>query len=254
MLYLANASAEVDPAELIKNKEIGFDVTLGTKLDTSLPFTDQNGKVVTLGSLLKPGQPTLFVPMYFGCPRLCGLLINGFLQLIKELDLKQGSEYNVVTLSFDPTEDAALALKKQETILHDVHRSDVTAKTWTFLTGKQEQIQALLAQAGFKYKFAEGEYLHASGFFVLTPEGKISQYFTGIDFSPWDVRLAMVEASNGGIGGAVDHILLYCYDFDPVRGKYTLTAFNILRFGTLFAVILFFLVAVKLSRRVARKK
>ena len=191
--------------------------------------------------------------MYYSCPRLCGLLINGFVDLVKEMDLKLGSEYNIVTLSFDPTEKPDLAKKKQTSVIEAVHRSDVTSASWHFLTGKEENIRTLLNQAGFRYKFEAGEYLHSSGFFILTPEGQISQYFTGIQYSAWDVRLAMVEASQGGIGSAVDHILLYCYDFDPINGKYTLTAFNILRGGSLFAVILFVLVAVKLSRRVVRK-
>jgi protein SCO1/2 len=250
--YTKFAFSEVDPAEAIKNKEIGFETALGTKLDTQIPFTDEDGNQTSLSSLLKPAQPTLFVPMYFSCPRLCGLLMNGFIELIRKLDLKQGSEYNVVTLSFDPTEDSKLAKDKQQTVLKEIDRSDITPKSWRFLTGKEENIKKLLDQAGYKYKFAEGEYLHSSGFFILTSEGEISQYFTGIDFSAWDVRLAMVEASKGGIGSAVDHILLYCYDFDPSKGKYTLTAFNVLRFGTLFAVILFFIVAVKLSRRVVK--
>ena len=247
------AHAEVDAAELIKTKEIGFVTTLGTKLDTSIPFQDESGQSVTLENLLKPAQPTIFVPVYYGCPRLCGLLMNGFVELVKKLELKQGIEYNVVTLSFDPTEDSVLAKKKQESVLKEVHRTDVTDKTWRFLTGKEENIRALLNQAGFKYKFAEGEYLHSTGFFILTPQVEISQYFTGIEFSPWDVRLAMVDASKGGIGSTVDHILLYCFDFDPAKGKYTLTAFNVLRGGSLFAVILFILIAVKLSRRVVRK-
>ena len=246
--------AEVDPAEAIKNKEIGFVTELGTQLDTSIPFTDENGTEVSLSSLLKPAQPTIFVPMYFGCPRLCGLLIGGFVDLVKNLKLKQGVEYNIVTLSFDPTEDAALAKKKQSTVLSDVNREDVTPATWHFLTGKQENIKRLLDQAGYRYKFEAGEFLHSSGYFILTPQGEISQYFTGIEFSPWDVRLAMVDASKGGIGSAVDHILLYCYDFDPVKGKYTLTAFNVLRYGTLIAVILFFLVTYKVSKKVVRNR
>lgn len=243
----------VDPAELIKNKDIGFVTKLGTKLDTSLKFIDETGNEVSLSSILTSKIPTIFAPMYYSCPRLCGLLINGLVDLVKRIDLKMGDQYRVISFSFDPTENSELAKQKSESVVKAVDRADVTGANWHFLTGKEENIKALLEQAGYRYKFSAGEYLHSSGFFVLTPQGEISQYFTGIEFSPWDVRLSLIDASQGSIGSTMDHILLYCFDFDPVRGRYTWVAFNILRGGAAVSVVLFGIVAVMLSRKVTKR-
>ena len=250
----AETSQEVDPAELIKNKEIGFSTVLGTKLPLDVKFIKQDGKEIKFGEILRVKTPTLLVPMYFGCPRLCGLLTDGFLDLIKDLDLNLGREYNIVILSFDPTEDSKLASDKAVSIYQALQSKEASVENISLLTGNKESIASILDAAGYKFKFVAGEYLHSSGFFVLTPEGEISQYFTGIQFAPWDVRLSIVEASKGAIGSTVDHILLYCFDFDPAKGKYTWVAFNILRVGTLLAVALFVIVAVLLAKRVGRRK
>jgi protein SCO1/2 len=250
----SESNQQVDPAELIKSKEIGFSTTLGAQLPLQTIFIKQDGKQVKFGELLTPQKPTLLVPMYFGCPRLCGLLTEGFLELIKELELKLGQEYNIVFLSFDPTEDSKLASEKAVNIYAALKPIEANVENISLITGTKESIASILDAAGYKFKFVAGEYLHSSGFFVLTPEGQISQYFTGIQFAPWDVRLSIVEASKGAIGSTVDHILLYCFDFDPTKGKYTWVAFNILRVGTLLAVALFVIVAVLLAKRVGRRK
>ncbi len=243
-----------DPAELIKSGEVGFEVTLGNKLPLITGVTNQNGKEIQLDSLFINKKPTVFVPMYFGCPRLCGLLIDGFLSLVKELNLKAGTDYNIVFFSFDPTETHQLALEKSETIYKELNLNEDSLKSNVqFITASKDSIESIIKSLGFKYKFVSGEYVHSAGFYVLTPQGEISQYFTGIQFPAWDVRLAVIEASKGSIGSTIDHVLLYCFDFDPTKGKYTWAAFNVLRIGTLLALALFCLIAVKLAKKAKLK-
>lgn len=246
------ASALTDPASTIQEKKIGFFTELGAKVDPNLTFTDASGRSVTIGSLLKSNVPTIITPMYYGCPRLCGLLLNGFIDLVKKMKLSMGSEYNVITVSFDPSEAAELAKGKEQSVFEEVSRSDVNQENWHFLVGGEQNIKALMDQLGFHYQKDGEEYAHSSGIIVLTPQGEISQYFTGIEFSPWDVRLSLIEASKGSIGSAIDHILLFCYRFDPTQGKYTWVAFNVLRGGVLAAVLLFAYVAYFFSKRVKR--
>lgn len=236
----------------VADKKIGFVTVLGSKIDGTLTFTDAEGKVVPLSSLMSPQIPTIILPVYYGCPRLCGLLMNGFVDLVKKMNLKMGSEYKVITVSFDPLETPDLAKGKSNSVYAEVGREDANASNWHFLVGAELAIKTLMEQIGFRYQKDGDEYAHSSGFIILTPHGEISQYFTGIEFSPWDVRLSLIEASQGSIGSAIDHVLLFCYRFDPSKGKYTWAAFNFLRSGVLASVLLCIGVVYMYSRRARR--
>lgn len=244
------ASALTDPAAVLKKQEIGFYTKLGTKIDTTLPFTNADGQDVQLSSLFRPGIPTIILPVYYGCPRLCGFLLSGFVDLVKKMNLLMGKEYNVIAVSFNPDDKAADAKEKSNSVLSEVGRPEANSANWSFLVGKQEYIAKLMDQLGFRYEKDGDEYAHASGIIIVTPTGEISQYFTGIEFSPWDVRLSLIEASRGSVGSTIDHILLFCYKFDPTKGKYTLIAFNVLRGGVLAAIGLFFAAVFVFSKRI----
>ncbi len=249
LMPVVTAALTENIGEKVETKKIGFVTVLGGKLDKTLTFTDAEGKTVTLGDLLTPGIPTIFVPVYYSCPRLCGLLLNGFVELIKKIDLTMGTEYKVITLSFKPEETADLAKGKSNSVFAEINRPDVNTSNWRFLVGAEANIKQLMDQIGFRYEKDGDEYAHSSGFIVLTPDGEISQYFTGIEFPAWDVRLSLVEASKGSIGSTIDHILLFCYSFDPSKGKYTWVAFNILRIGVLASVLLCIALVFMYSRR-----
>lgn len=235
------------PAEELK--EAGINTELGTQVDLNLSFIDASGASRTLGSLFEGNKPLVVIPAYYHCPRLCGLLLNGAVSLFSALELSLGEEYQVVTISFNPREGAALAAQRQAQYQEMLSSQGVDASAWKFLVDKDSSVKALMKSLGFHYKEDKQDFAHSAALFILTPDGRISQYFTGIEFSPWDVRLALVEASMGSIGSALDHVLLFCFRFDPLKGRYTLVAQNIMRAGGALTLIFLTGLIVTLRRR-----
>ena len=217
--------------------DIKIEPKLGTQIDLALKFTDSDGKEVQLRDLLRPTIPVIVTPVYYKCKSLCGLLINGFIALLEKLDLKLGRDYRIITVSFNSLENASLAKDKSQTVLKALSGTIDSLEGWNFLVGSEPSIASLMGQLGFAYTRDGDDISHSPAIFVLTPDGKISQYFTGIDFSPRDVRLALVEASNGSIGNIVDHVFLYCFRFDATKGQYTFVAFNALRIGGILTLM-----------------
>lgn len=221
------------------------DVRIDQRLDESLPldavFRDENGNEVKLGAYFG-NKPVVLALVYYSCPMLCNQVLNGMtsgLDVLKVFSI--GKEFEVVTVSFDPRETPELARQKKETYIN-WYKRDGAAKGWHFLTGDQANIDRLTQAAGFHYKWDEKttQFIHASGIMIATPDGKLARYFYGIEYSPKDLRLGLVEASAGKIGSPVDQLLLYCYHYDPASGKYGAVVMNIMRLGgglTLIAVI-----------------
>jgi protein SCO1/2 len=219
-------------------KEVGLNEKLGGVVDRSLSFSDEFGKSLTIGELLiKDNRPLVLIPVYYSCPRLCGLVLSGVAQLIKDMSLTAGKEYAVLTLSFKSNESSELAHKrgKEFRALAGVDNPD----NWIFATGKEEEIHKLMQQVGFKYRQEGGDYAHSAALILITPDGRVSKYFSDINFSSNDVRLALVEASEGNIGSLVDHLMLFCYRFDPLKGRYTFAAWNFARIGTVIFLLAF---------------
>ncbi len=210
---------------------------LGAQLNPSIVLTDSSGVQLTLKELFSQARPTIIVPVYYDCPRLCGLVLSGVVKLLNELQLKMGKDYNVLSISFDSSETPALAAKRLKEYHRQLTFSEFPQESWRFLVGEESSVASVMDTVGFKYKKDGGEFAHSAALFVLTPEGKVSQYFTGIEFPAWDVRLALVDASQGGIGSAMDHVLLYCFRFDPSKGKYTLAAINFMKAGGVLTLI-----------------
>ena len=219
--------------------EVGLATELGAAIDTDLVFTDSSGKQVALADLVLKDRPTILVPAYYDCPMLCGLLLNGLTKLINSIDgLVLGDDYQIITVSFDHEETHQLAAERK-TEWTGKFKGEGNAKGgWNFLVGSEENVKALMDQIGFYYKEDKEEFAHTAVIMLLTPEAKISQYFTGIRFPKWDVRLALIEASDGSIGSAIDHVLLYCFRFDPTKGKYTWVATGVMRAGGVLTLIL----------------
>ena len=218
-------------------EEVGVQPILGNKVDFSGYFTDSSGNQVLLSDIIRKGIPAIFVPVYFDCPRLCGLVLNGLIDLIGTLELKFGSEYQVVVPSFDPTETAQQAQEKKTFYSAKLSKQGINPSDWHFLVGSEENVKKLMRELGFRYSKDGEEYAHSSAIILLTPEGEISQYFTGIEYPAWDVRLALVEASQGKIGSALDHVMLFCFRFDQLKGKYTWATLNLLRVGAALTVV-----------------
>ena len=229
------AKAPVRPALL---DEIGIDQKLGDKLPLELTFKDESGRTVTLRDYFGHGKPVLLNFVYYECPMLCGEVLNGVSAALKVLKFAPGKEFEVVTVSIDPRETPTLAAAKKETYMARLGREGAE-KGWHFLTGEEENIKALTDAAGFHYVWDPKmqQYAHAAGIMLVTPEGKLAQYYYGVEYSARDMRLGIIEASKERIGNLADKILLYCYHYDPQTGKYGAIVSNIMRLGGATTVV-----------------
>lgn len=228
-------------------KKVGIEQKLGGQIPLDLSFRDESGREVKLGEYFKDGKPVVLTLVYYECPMLCNQVLNGVVGTLQALSFTPGKEFEVVTVSFDPREGPDLAAAKKETYLKRFGRAGAE-RGWHFLTGDKDSIDRLAQSVGFHYVWDEQskQFAHASAIMVATPEGRLSHYLYGIEYSPKDLRLALVESSKGKIGSPVDELILYCYHYDPTTGKFApvmalLRAAGVLTvFG--LAALIFFLV------------
>jgi protein SCO1 len=219
---------------------VGIDQKLNEQLPLDLMFRNEKGDLVKLGDYFGR-KPVVLSLVYYECPMLCTQVLNGMVGAFKVLSFKPGDEFEVVTVSFDPRESSALATSKKKTYvgyLPDGKRGSAE-NGWHFLTGDSENIKRLTEAVGFHYHFdqATNQFAHASAIMVTTPEGKLARYFYGIEYSPRDLRLGLVEASQNKIGSHVDQLLLYCYHYDPATGKYGAVVMNLVRAGGVITLL-----------------
>ena len=247
-------SVQVNAQSYTENlqQRIGIDQKLGDQLPLDLPFVDSDGNPVHLRDYFGD-KPIILSLVYFDCPMLCTQVINSLLRAMNVLSFGAGTEFDVLTISIDPDETPELANAKKIEYLKN-YRGREGSTGWHFLTGDQQQIDELAAAVGFRYEYDEptDQYIHASGIMVLTPEGKLARYFYGIDYPPRDLRWGLVEAADGAIGNPVDQLLLLCYSYDPMTGKYGLYIRNSLRIGglaTILALGSFIVVMLRRERR-----
>jgi protein SCO1/2 len=202
---------------------------LNSQLPLDAPFRDENGNTVPLGTYFGK-RPVVLALVYYQCPMLCTQILNGVVRAAKTLTFTPGKDYDVVAISFDARETPKDAALKKTVYMKDYGHPE-TANGWHFLTGDLNSIKRVTEAVGFRYVWDvhTAQFAHASAVYILTPEGKLSKYFYGIEYSPKDMRLALVEASANKIGNPVDQILLFCYHFDPHSAKYTPVALGILR-------------------------
>jgi protein SCO1 len=227
---------------------------LNSQLPLNAPFRDEYGQAVTLGSYFGKGRPVVLALVYYDCPMLCTQILNGMVRAAKVLTFTPGKDYDVLAISFDAREGPKEALAKKAIYMKDYGHPE-TAAGWHFLTGDQNSIKRVTDAVGFRYKWDvyTATFAHASAIYVLTPEGKLSKYFYGIEYSPKDMRLGLVEASQNKIGNAVDQILLFCYHFDPTSAKYTFLAMDILRGAGAATVLMLGGFVLIMLRRDSRK-
>ncbi len=222
----SEAPKEGLPAPL---KKVAIEQKLNQQVPLDLVFRDEAGRERKLAEFFGR-KPIILSLVYYDCPMLCTQVLNGLVASMKVLKFDAGKEFEVVTVSFDPREGPALASEKKVGYLRRYGREGAAAG-WHFLTGDQASIDALTDAVGFRYAWDEEtkQFAHASAIMILTPEGKVSRYFYGIDYPAKDVRLGLVEASNNRIGSPVDQILLYCFHYDPRTGKYGFAIMSVLR-------------------------
>lgn len=236
-------------------ENVGIEQRLGEQLPLDLEFRDEGGRTVRLGDYFG-SKPVVLTLVYYSCPQLCNQVLNGLTSSLKTLTAFDiGKEFNVLAVSFDPRETADLAAKKKETYMEWYKRTGA-AEGWHFLTGDQAAIDRLTQAVGFNYNYdpKTDQFAHASGIMIATPQGKLARYFYGVEYSAKDVRLGLVEASENKIGSPVDKLILYCYHYDPVSGKYGLVIVNVMRLGGMMTIIGMVALLLILHRKNATRK
>jgi protein SCO1/2 len=209
---------------------VGIEQHLNAEVAADLEFRDELGNPVKLGDYFHKGRPVILNLGYYQCPMLCGEVLQGLVGSLKVLTFDLGKDFEVVTVSFDPRETPDMAAEKKRAIMKRYGRAG-SDQGWHFLTGKADQINALTKVVGFQYQFdtKTNQYAHATAIVLLTPDRHVAEYFYGVEFSPKDLRLGLVQASQNKIGNVADQVLLYCYHYDPRTGKYGAIVSNILR-------------------------
>ena len=233
-------------------KRVDIEQRLNSQVPLDLRFRDEAGREVRLGDYFARGRPVVLTLVYYECPMLCNQVLNGAVGAFQALSFTPGREFEVVTVSFDEREGPELAARKKETYLKRYRRAGAEAG-WHFLTGDKAAIDALAESVGFRYVWDEQskQFAHASALMVATPAGRLSHYFYGIDYAPKDLRLALVEASEGKVGSPVDSLILYCYHYDPAAGRFA-PVMGVLRAAgvlTVAGVVGLLLYLRRLSRR-----
>ena len=222
-------------------KNVALDQKLNSQIPLSLQFHDELGRTVTLGQYFD-GKPVILALVYYQCPMLCSQVLSSLLASVQHISLQMGKDYRIITVSIDPNDSPIEALQHHRLYTGEYGR-DASGEGWHFLTGAEPQIHALADSVGFRYAYdsQSGQYAHPSAIMVLTPTGKVAEYFYGITYNPRDLRLALVQASGGKIGNPVDALLLICCSYDVSTGRYGLIISRIIKFAaglTLLGLVL----------------
>jgi protein SCO1 len=251
---IMGAPANTRPPRL---ENVGIEQHLDAQVPPDLTFRDESGKTVKLGYYFGR-KPLILNLVYYNCTMLCGEALAGLSSAMRLVKFDVGNQFDVITVSFDPRETPEMAAAKKIDYVKRYGRANAAAG-WHFLTGQAESINALTKAVGFQYQYdsKSNQFAHATAIMVLTPQGRISRYFYGVDFPPKDLRMGLVEASQGKIGNAVDAVLLYCYHYDPETGKYGALVGNILRLAAAATILLLgglLFILWRLDLSVARKQ
>lgn len=218
-------------------RNVGFEPQLNSHLPLDLAFRDETGRGVQLRDFFAQ-RPVVLALVYYGCPMLCNQTEQGVVGALRMLSFSPGRDYEVVFVSFDPRETPDMAAQKKEVAMSHFRRPE-TASGWHFLTGSKESIDALTTGANFRFSFDQksGLFAHASGIMLLTPDGRISRYFYGVEYPARDVRLGLVDASAGKIGTPIDRALLFCYQYDPASAHYSASILKMIRLGGVLTIL-----------------
>ncbi|MCG6920697.1 MAG: SCO family protein [Acidobacteria bacterium] len=231
-------------------QEIGWDQKLGEKIPLDLAFKDEEGRDVVLADYFGD-KPVVLGLVYYRCPMLCTISLNGLARALEVLSFVPGQQFEVLTVSFDANEGTELAAAKKRAYMASYDKSDEGAQGWHFLTGDQESVDRLTRAVGFRFAWDEEtkQFAHPAGILVAAPDGTITHYLFGVEYSPKDLRLALVAAGQGEVGNAVDQVLLYCFQYDPKTGRYSAAILNIVRIAGVVTLLAMAGLLLSISRR-----
>jgi protein SCO1/2 len=236
--------------------DVAFDQRLNEQVPPDAAFRDETGRAVTLGEYFGR-RPVILVPVYYSCTTLCPMLLDGLARSLRPISFEMGKDFDIVTVTINPRETPAQAAAKKDLAARQYARPGALVG-WHFLTGQDASIRRVMSAIGFRYTYdaKTDQYAHAAGVVILTPQGRTSRYFYGIDLSPRDLRLGLIEAADNRIGSPIDQVLLFCYHYDPLTGKYGLIIMNVIRLVGLATVLVlgtFIVVMLRRDRRVASR-
>lgn len=221
-------------------KKVGIEQKLGAQLPLDTELKDEDGNIVRLGDYFRGNRPVIVTFVYYECPMLCNQVLNGLTGSLKGLAFDAGKEFDVIAISFDASEfeKPGLAKSKKASYMERYGRPG-TEKGWHFLAGNQESIDKLTSAAGFSYQWNEksSQFAHAAGIMIANPDGKLSRYFYGIDYSPKDIKFGLMESAENKVGNPAEKLLLYCYHYDPATGKYGLAILKVMRLGGIVTIL-----------------
>ncbi len=233
-LVAGTAAARAQAPSALPRALEGVDIVehLGGRIPLDGSFFDEDSQTVRLGDYFHAGRPVVLTLNYYECPMLCTLILNGLVATMQKMDWTPGKQYEIVTVSFNPAEGPTLASAKKESYIESYGHDDA-AKSWHFLTGRQESIHALTEAVGFHYRWDEEhkQFLHQAAIFVVTPDGRLSRYLYGVNFDPSTLKMSLLEAAGGKIGSPLNQIIMYCYQYDPKSGGYSLVALRVMQIG-----------------------
>ncbi len=221
-------------------KTVGIEQNLNGQLPFDAEFKDENGSVVKLGEFFGKGRPVVLALVYYECPMLCNEVLNGLTGSLKGISFNAGKDFDVVAISFDARENDKPDLTKNKKASYLARYERAGAENgWHFLTGTQSEIDKVTQTVGFNYKYDEAtnQFAHAGGITLITPDGRISKYFYGIDYAPKDLKLGLMESAEGKIGSATEKLYLYCFHYDPATGKYGLAILKVMRLMAIATVL-----------------
>jgi len=239
------------------NNTVALDQKLNAQLPLDAVFKDETGKTVMLGDYFG-SKPVVLNLVWYNCPSLCGLELQSMVKTFQQEKLKIGKDFNVVTISIDPNETPALAMERKQEYIRMLGQPSAESG-WHFLTGDATQIHRVADAIGYKYYYdpTSQQYIHPAGILIITPSGKVSKYFFGIEYHPEDLRLGLVSASKGKVGSFVDQILLICCQYDPQTGRYSLVISKVLKVAgglTILILLLFWMMMVRLEKRLVAER
>ena len=234
-----NAVAQLNQGQPEALQGVGIDEHLGDYIPLNARFATSQGDTVTIGSLLEDGKPVILNPMYLECPMLCGLVLDGVLNVAGQLAWQPGKDYQIISISIDPEETHQLAAEYRTKYLSRLNKN-IPDNGWYFLTGEKKEIDKIIDAVGFQYNevAGTGEFAHSAAIIMLSPKGKITRYLYGIQYNEFDVRNALYESADGQIGSTLEKVLMYCYQYDPDSNSYVPLAVNIMKIGGLATLII----------------
>ena len=220
-------------------ENVKIEERLGKKLDLDIPLVDDEGNEVTLQKYMNGSKPVLLTLVYYTCPSLCNYHLNGITDTLKQMKWTVGKEFDIVAISFEPSDTPKIAGAKKQSYIESYGRPE-SANGWHFLTGTAENVKKIADQVGFKYTWDDEtqQWAHPAVAYVMTPTGTISRYLYGIQFPPNTLKLSMVEAGEGKVGNVIDKFILYCFNYNPKERKYSLVAYNVVRAGAMATVLI----------------